>query len=212
MWLSFLMREPRISYYYFPIWIKSIFRNKRCLYHLPWMTFGALDWLDKNIRREHKVFEWGSGGSTLYWAKKAGYVCSIEHNSEWYEQVRRILTDSGLNNFDYKLMELGNNHISGNHHSQYPNPIKQSLESYCRAIESFPDNYFDLIVIDGRLRLDCAKLAIAKVKDNGRIILDNAERKEYLPIFELMKDWKKIVFRGPGLYNLYPWDTVIFSR
>ena len=208
MWVSFFFKKPRIASSYIFIWIRSIIYPEN-RYPLPWMTFGAIDWLKKNATKKYKVFEWGSGGSSLYWAKNVEYVCSVEHNAQWYNQVAKLLAGSGFNNYDYKLMQPKYDDDKDNKISDF---TEKNFEMYCRTIESFPDNYFDLIIIDGEARLDCARLAMEKIKDSGHIILDNAERKEYLPIFDMMKDWKKTVFRGPGLYNLYSWDTAIFSR
>ena len=33
---------------------------------IPWVTHGAKKWLDSYLKKDMKVFEWGSGGSTLY--------------------------------------------------------------------------------------------------------------------------------------------------
>ena len=32
---------------------------------LPWISFGAIDFIGRSLRPDMTVFEWGSGGSTL---------------------------------------------------------------------------------------------------------------------------------------------------
>ena len=42
---------------------------------LPWIAFDAIKYLDKRILPGDQVFEYGSGGSTLYFAKKVNRTC-----------------------------------------------------------------------------------------------------------------------------------------
>ena len=54
-----------------------------------------------------------------------------------------------------------------------------NFKNYCLSISFFPDQYFDLILIDGRCRESCLQLSASKVKKDGFIILDNSERESY---------------------------------
>lgn len=210
MWTIYLIKEPKLSFKYFLIWIKSVtYPNK--LAPMPWMTIGALDWFENNVNKDYRIFEWGTGNSTLYWVKRAKYVCSVEHDANWHKQIKQKLSNLCLDNYEYKLEEPEKG--SGYKYASTDNRYKDmSFEKYCKAIESFPDNYFDMIVIDGRARVACAKLAISKVKNGGYIVLDNSEREEYQPIFNLLNGWKEINFMGPGIYKYYAWATTIFLK
>lgn len=42
----------------------------------------------------------------------------------------------------------------------------------------FPNEYFDLILIDGRVRMNCLKNATPKLKVGGVLIFDNSDRYE----------------------------------
>jgi len=55
---------------------------------IPWITYSAIDFLTPRINREMKVFEYGSGGSTLWWAGKVKSVVSIEYDKNWYEKIK----------------------------------------------------------------------------------------------------------------------------
>ena len=37
-----------------------------------------------------KVFEWGSGGSTIYFKDKAFSWISIEHDPDWYRKIKKM--------------------------------------------------------------------------------------------------------------------------
>lgn len=47
-------------------------------------------------------------------------------------------------------------------------------------IKKFPDNYFDIVLVDGRSRPSCLFHSLNKVKKGGLLVLDNAEREYYL--------------------------------
>lgn len=192
------------------IWYKILDSDSDDGEPIPWMTYEAVDWLGKNVKKDYKVFEWGTGNSTLYFLNKVEYICSVEHDKNWYNSVLGKLTDLDFNNYDYKLVEPEKN--GEGYRSHAGEFTGQSFKKYCHEIDSYPDNYFDLIVVDGRARFDCARLAMNKVKDGGYIVLDNAERAQYAQIHELFKDWGKIVFYGHGPYNLNKWGTAIFSK
>lgn len=61
---------------------------------LPWVTDGAIDFLDTFISERRKmgfttkVFEFGSGNSTLYFLSKGCFVTSVEHDANWAKNNR----------------------------------------------------------------------------------------------------------------------------
>jgi len=57
-------------------------------------------------------------------------------------------------------------------------------------VNTYPDNYFDFIIVDGRARVECSFNAIKKLKRGGLFVLDNSERKRYMPIFNLLENWE----------------------
>ena len=46
----------------------------------PYVTFRAMEWLEGYLTPEVSVFEYGSGGSTVYLAKRVKTVVSVEHD------------------------------------------------------------------------------------------------------------------------------------
>jgi hypothetical protein len=78
------------------------------------------------------------------------------------------------------------------------------LEDYVKSIEDYPDGYFDLVVVDGRARPSCILHSMQKVKVNGILLLDNADRSYYLhpfpELFEKSK-WSVQTFIGHLPYN-----------
>jgi len=69
-------------------WFESldgIPRNKDGL--VPWITYPAFRQLQRTVRPDAKVFEFGCGGSSLWWASRAAEVTSVEHDAAWAARV-----------------------------------------------------------------------------------------------------------------------------
>src|SRR6266702_7452961 len=56
---------------------------------IPWMAYPATEFLECQSYARRRVLEWGSGNSTLWWARRAERVVSFESNVSWYERIRR---------------------------------------------------------------------------------------------------------------------------
>jgi hypothetical protein len=175
-------------------WLKS-FREKSAIDFdgnpIPWMTYSFISFLDNKINRDMKIFEYGCGNSTLWWAKRAQSVISCEHDKEWFEK--------------YKL-KIPSNVILHNIDLEYGGKYSLKIRDYQAE--------FDIIVIDGRDRVNCVLNSLAALKSDGVIIWDNSERNEYQKGFIFLEDnkYKRLDFFGIGPINSYPWCTSIFYK
>ena len=152
---------------------------------IPWYTYPAMEFIEQFDFSEKKIFEWGSGNSSVYFSKKAAQVISIEHDTQWYNIVSaRLQSNQQLQHID--------------------------LEQYPAAIETFSEQ-FDVIVIDGQRRFDCAQMCQPFLKENGMIILDNSDW-FYLSAAYLREKLNllQVDFHGFGPINNYTWTTSIF--
>ena len=139
---------------------------------LPCWSLSAIRKMDQHLKRDHRVFEWGSGGSTLYLAKRCKELTSIEHAPNWFEQVEKILTKERVTNCLLRHRQI-------NLESE-----KEFLASpFAKALQST----HDVIVIDGEdnfgpesnwsARESCFRLAEQWVcKNGGLIIVDDSWR------------------------------------
>ena len=136
-----------------------------------------------------QVFEYGSGGSTLFFLKKGYSVVSIEHCKEWYNKSNLEIKKNDIwaakwNSF---LVEPEYDGVKQTK-NEYSNPLcyksagynNFNFRKYVSTIDQFPDAMFDIILIDGRARPSCIVHASKKVKMGGIIIIDNTERDYYL--------------------------------
>ncbi len=134
---------------------------------LPWFSYAAIDFLEKFVKPTMSVFEYGSGGSTIFFAKRAAKVFSVEDNPKWFQWVSRRLQQQGLTNASLKLCEFN-----------FKDPVGFQNSAYLHAI---PDEKFDIIVVDGseewtQVRPICFEKAEARVKDGGIIVVDDSWR------------------------------------
>jgi len=153
----------------------------------PWIPFAASDWLTRNLRRDWCVFEWGMGGSTLFFVSHVQTVISIEHEKAWSENVKEAVLSRHASNWQGELIEPEPGGQEGcvdpsdwNHAaSSDRNSQGLSFRKYVEAIDAHPDSSFDLILIDGRARPACFKHALPKLKIGGVILWDDTNRPSY---------------------------------
>jgi precorrin-6B methylase 2 len=188
----------------------------------PWITFAAIRYLEKNLKKDMRVYEYGAGGSTLFFAKRVREVISVEHDPNWRNQVVETLTKAGYENCRIDLIEPARDDLTIDKDPSDPDAYMssgvefkgKSFRNYATSIDEYPDEYFDVVVIDGRARPSCFKHAASKVKSGGFLMLDNAEREIYAHIHKTLENsaWLKTDLSGPGPYNEYFWQTCVWTR
>ena len=200
-------------------WIKS--RRKEHLHQapVPWMVFDAIDFINSHLAIGARIFEYGSGDSTLFWLSRGAQVVSVEHDPVYFAKLRKIIGAHNL--LEYSLVEPQRIQNSKDRNPSNPDDYVSSNEmfaehlfsDYVSQIDKFPDNSFDMVVIDGRARPSCIKHSIKKVKIGGLLVLDDSDRKYYLEEAAVfLNNYDHAVFRGvkPGL-ALFA-ETSVFIR
>lgn len=162
---------------------------------LPWYTYPAIEYLVQFDYSDKKIFEYGCGYSSAFWAGRALTVTSIEDNQSYFERWKN---EFKMQNLDIRWRDEG--------------------EIYEQAIFE-DDTKYDVIVIDGKRRVECAEAAVQKLADGGMIILDDSDRintsLEYVHAVEILKQANllQVDFYGFCPMNNYTKTTsVFFSR
>ena len=145
-----------------------------------------------------KCLEWGAGYSTLIFPNylRGNYKwIAIEHDKQWYNIVKSINRNPRVNIFWIPL-------------DNYPwsDPYKDGSYEDLKEYINFPAKFgkFDFILIDGRSRLYCLIKASQIVKENGVVILYDANRVHY-PLHllcTLTKFFLQTIGRMKGEYGL----------
>jgi Methyltransferase domain len=192
-------------------WITTTFLGRDLLTaELPWITFPALRWLRAYLRPSMSVFEWGSGASTIFLARRVGRVVSIEYDAGWCEAVATRLRAHGLGNAELRHLPPEPGDDDALYRSSAAEFVGLSFRRYVQSVLEHPDRAFDVILVDGRARLGCVVTALPKLRDDGVLILDDSEREDATEACTLLaaRGWTARHFTGPGPHSVWP----VFTR
>lgn len=150
-------------------------------YPLPWVTYPFIEFIEPKLNNKMKVFEYGSGNSSYYYALRVRSIEAVEHDFTWFKRME----GNSVKNLEIIFRDLGND------------------DKYSRAIKEKNLKY-DIVIIDGRDRVNCIINSIESLSDDGVLVLDDSERAEYSAGIEylLKNNFRGLDFWGvsPGLY------------
>ncbi len=139
------------------------------------------------------VFEYGSGGSTIFMANQVSKIVSVEYELSWFLAIKKIFWKKKIKNCKLYLVrpeprtDENSDYVSSDFRYDHI-----SFKKYVQTIDRYPNEYFDLVFVDGRARNSCIVNAIPKVKNGGYILLDDSERIGYIPaVRKLDRYWKR---------------------
>ena len=169
--------------------------------YVPWFTYPAIEALKNWDLSDKRVFEYGSGYSTLFWAARAKEVVSVEHDRAWYEKILKLAPPN------VRLISAPIDKKEEYH----PSPeLREQFNAYAEAI----DGCFQIIVIDGyaksRVRYQCAQAAVRHLDSNGLIILDNSDWLPASALFLRQANLIEVDLSGPVPGNNYIQTTSFF--
>lgn len=159
---------------------------------IPWLTYSAIHFINQKLSlRPMRVFEYGSGNSTIWFSSRVQSIVSIENDVDFYNKMLKKV--SAISNISYELKALNDN--------------------YSAAVLGY-ENAFDILIIDGRERVQCAKNCIKALKKDGIIIFDNSDRVQYQEAYDFIEknEFKKLEFNGVGPIGHVEWKTTIYYR
>ncbi|MDD5109522.1 MAG: hypothetical protein PHC29_08525 [Candidatus Omnitrophica bacterium] len=184
-----LCKNPKTIQYFIP-YIGSLLSGGNTVKDkVPWLSYEAIDWLNGYLNKNMKIFEFGGGGSTLWFSQRVGEVIAVEHDLDWHKYI------SGL--------------IGDNPFCKY---LLKSPEEYCEVIDEYPDNYFDIVFIDGDQRKECVQHALLKIKPQGYLMIDDSKEPQFYEIKEKLKNWQTKVFFGPKRYKIGIYETTLWKK
>ena len=154
-------------------WLASL----GAIYHLdrmialdiPWWNVRSARHIEEFLRHRPnaRVFEYGSGASTVWLARRASSITSVEHNAAWATKLKGKLT--GYPNA--RLVVAG-----------YDLEGVPAEQPYVCTIEG--TGLYDMIVVDGRLRVPCLAKAFQHLLSDGIIVFDDSGRGRYRSAIE----------------------------
>lgn len=166
---------------------------------MPWWSFGAVQAVAARLTPQMRVFEYGSGGSTLFLANKALSVTCVEDSPEWHRLVGEAAASRcpGRVQVLHRAIDLSS--VAGFVASDY---FKALAEPY------------DVIVVDGMegdvtVRDECFWRAQTYVRPGGLIILDDSHRYPQVLARNAAKAMR--VYKGAGYCRRGVTSTTLFE-
>lgn len=187
----------------------------------PWITISALQFIREQDLSTETVFEWGSGGSTVFLAEHARTVVTIEHNSEWLSKVHNAIKARNIVNVELEFIPPRVLNFPRPRDAADPLDYASAdqrygdyeFSEYANAITKRNKGQFALVCIDGRARPSCLLRAVDHVMPRGFLLLDNSERQYYTQVLPSgMRNWLRHDFYGPLKYTRTFGCTTIWQR
>ena len=202
-----LLASDRSSWRFIPAWMRSIRQGHSPVNDaIPLMPFVATQWLGAHLSPEMTVFEYGSGGSTLFLAQRVAHVFSVEHDATWYEVVSAALAQRHLTNVTALLREpqpideLSSTTAVVPAHEEFITDWEPGvcLNAYVETIDDCRDGSLDLVLVDGRARRDCIARSLGKIRHRGFLMLDNSNEPAFRDCLEITREYPRTDLRGLG--------------
>lgn len=201
---SCLLRRPSDVYPWirgWPLWGRQPIDRE-----LPWISFGAIEHLTRFVRPSHAVLEFGGGGSTMFFARRASMVVTIENDANWHQAIVQATAAKG-----YTHVRCEHHPLAGDRPEQFAG------SSFFAALDERP---WDVVLVDcycgfsasqyGKLRPHVLQLALEKAKPGALVVLDDSWM--YTELLTPRPGWRIINHVGPGPCRYGVTSTTTFER
>lgn len=127
----------------------------------PWLTYSAVNWLSQTLTNGVRIFEYGAGSSTLWFAAigDVGEIVSVEHDAAWFARLAQPRNGRIMH------VPCDGTWWEADDESPYVQTIARGAP-------------WDVVVIDGMARNACARVALDYLTPAGLVILDDTDRRE----------------------------------
>lgn len=142
---------------------------------IPWCTYPYVEFISAKLNNSMEVFEYGSGNSTLWYAERVKKISVVEHDESWMKQLLSKLPSNV--NLIYRRLGDGNKYVKS---------VGEEGKKY------------DIIIVDGRNRVECVKTAIDFLKPDGVMVIDNSNLSIYKDAIDFLnkKNYWSLDFYG----------------
>jgi predicted O-methyltransferase YrrM len=166
---------------------------------MPWWSFGAANAVAGLLKESMEVFEFGSGGSTVFLARKVMHLTCVEDSEEWIGSVSAEVRRSNLSNVNILARPF-----------DFGRTEEFESSSYLNALQG---RSYDLIVVDGqehaaKVRPQCFWRAERFIRPGGVIVLDDSWR--YPEVKQQNKASRFKDYKGVGCCRLGVTSTCLF--
>jgi len=175
---------------------------------VPWWTYRSIDRVETWLagRSAVRAFEWGSGASTIWLAKRVAEVHSVEHHAGFGRMIQEQLAITPQATLDIVEPEPSDAPRIGSAKEGHGG---LDFARYVHHIDQVGGK-FSLIVVDGRARQACLAAALDHLDHDGIIVFDNTMRRRYRRAIEAAPVVEE-AYRGLTPTLPYPDQTSILT-
>jgi predicted O-methyltransferase YrrM len=167
----------------------------------PWLCPGTIEFCERNLRRDMRALEFGSGRSTRWFCSKVGHLTSIEHDAAWYAKVREELKAAGVGNVSYLHVPLDHDVREGERVTYEPAP------RYVDIVDKFADRSLNLVIVDGHYRTHCVRRAVPKIAPGGYLLVDDINLWPSADALPIPRDWRIVDDSTNGIKRAIIWQA-----
>lgn len=154
----------------------------------PFMTDGEIKFFKSLLSEDYIVFEWGAGWSTLNFSKYVKEYYSVEHDFKWYiALLKKIHRNTKLyyvppNSSDLDWFPF----LKGQKYADYDEGDCHSFRDYIEFVHIIGslEKKFDIVLIDGRARVDCAIEILPYLNKDAVVFLHDFKRANYWKVLD----------------------------
>lgn len=151
----------------------------------PWMHDSEIFLVLKHLYYTDTLLEWGSGGSTTYFPHFVKKYYSIEHDGDWYNELKSEIPSN---------VELY--HVPWDSPRTIPTQRNQ-FKTYIEYVDKLNIKKFDKVFIDGRARGWCAEYVLKYLHEDSIIFIhDFWNRPQYHVVFNWYDEVDSIKTEG----------------
>ena len=134
---------------------------------IPHMSGSEISYLLSFLNNQVRMLEIGTGNSTPFFAKFVNSLVGIEHNKEWISEVEKMVAKHA------SWADTEFIHVAPNWPQDHPfNPAQPGqFADYVNRIKELPHENFDIVLVDGRDRVNCTKAAIHSLRKGGILFI-----------------------------------------
>jgi len=155
---------------------------------IPWNPYCFIRFIEPRLKKDFRVFEYGCGASTIWYSRRVAEIIAVEHDAHWRDRIAPRIVNGSVIHCP----------IDGRY-----------VEEACNA-----HGEFDIVIIDGQHREECAIHAVKAVSARGCIVWDDSQEKHFQQAYPPLREagWREISFWGLKPSEIVPGQTSILYR
>eukprot|EP00002_Diphylleia_rotans_P034187 TRINITY_DN7327_c0_g3_i1.p1 TRINITY_DN7327_c0_g3~~TRINITY_DN7327_c0_g3_i1.p1 ORF type:complete len:248 (-),score=42.99 TRINITY_DN7327_c0_g3_i1:139-882(-) len=148
---------------------------------LPWMDPREIRVIKEHMAPDKTMLEWGSGRSTFYFSKFVKEYYSIESDMDWCRVVEGRIRAANLT--DKIHIKCASKSTKNKHSSKKPSRYSE-YKDYINAVDWWNVKKFDLVLVDGRARPQCALKIVPFLHKDSVVFIHDWSRSHYHAVLD----------------------------